>query len=145
MTWIKGQIISRGYPNAVTLPKKTGAAITRGEVVTLDKSSYNWRTAVSTDIEPFGIALKDAASADTFVNDVLIGDDFIGTVSAAGAINPNTYVKCAAAGEVVAWVQGTDAVNLRVGEYLGTEGHMDGKTAVVAAADNDVIAVRLVT
>lgn len=144
MVWLAGEVISQGYPYTDRPLAKTAAAITRGQVVTEDKTSHLWRTAVAADLRPFGIACKDALAADTFVLDVLANVGFEGTVVAGGAINPGDYVKAGAAGVVVAWVQGTDSADLRVGLYKGTEGHMDGQTAPVAAALNDIICIRRV-
>lgn len=145
MVWVPGMLLSQGYPyTARTLPKGTAAAITRGQVVCADPSTHLWRVAVATDLRPFGIALKDAATADNEVLDVLTNPGTEGTVTADAAINPFEFVKATAAGRVIKWVQGTDSDELRVGLYLGTEGHMDGKTPAVAAAQNDVIAIRRV-
>jgi hypothetical protein len=142
MTWIAGEIISQGYPYTARPVPKSAAAITRGQVVCADVTTHLWRTAVATDVRPFGVAIKDAAAADTFANDIIQNAGFEMTVVAGGAIQPFTYVKAGALGVVVAWVQGTDSVELRIGQYLGTEGHMDGHTAPVAAALNDIICIR---
>lgn len=135
-------LISQGYPYTARSFPKTNAAITRGQIVTLDKTSFLWRTAIATDQKPFGIALKDAAATDTFVLDVLLNAPFEATVTAGGAINPGTFVKAGAAGVAVQWVQGTDADELRVGEYIGTEQKMDGVNAPVASVNGDIICVR---
>jgi len=142
MVWLAGEIISQGYPYTGRPVPKSAAAITRGQVVTCDQTTHLWRTAIATDLRPFGVAIKDAAAADTFANDIITNAGMEMTVTAGGAINPFAFVKAGAAGVVLAWVQGTDSDELRVGIYLGTEGHMDGQTAPVAAALNDIICIR---
>lgn len=144
MVWLAGEIISQGYPYTARPMPKSAAAITRGNVVCADVATHLWRIANATDLRPFGVACKDAAAADLFANDVITNTGMEMTVVAGAAIQPFQFVKAGAAGVVVAWVQGTDSDELRVGLYLGTEGHMDGQTAPVAAALNDIICIRRV-
>jgi hypothetical protein len=144
MVWLAGEIISQGYPYTARPMPKSAAAITRGQVVCADPATHLWRTAIATDIRPFGVAIKDAAAADLYGNDIITNAGMEMTVTAGGAIQPFQFVKAGALGVVVAWVQGTDSDELRIGLYLGTEGHMDGQTAPVAAALNDIICIRRV-
>lgn len=61
-----------------------------------------------------GVASQDALSGQTFV----AYNDGVQRPTASAAIAANAGVKCAANGQVVTWVAGTDAAHLLVGWAL---------------------------
>lgn len=130
------------------LPKTTGAAIARGDVLEYVPASDAYRTAAtSSQAGIYAVAVKDAASADTSVEAVVSG---IVTVTADGAIGYGGMVKVsgATAGQVVeATVSGAtpDAYTFVVGRYMGKVGDnvRNGKGGFPDAADNDVIIIDL--
>jgi hypothetical protein len=152
MTFIAGEIISQGYPFTARPLKKaagSGKAVVRGQLLSYDKSAKVWKVAAAGDIKPFAVAMKDAAEADTEIQDPLMNPPFECTVKAGGAIDPYTYVQAGDAGVVIAWTGDPNTPTLnsddyRVGLYIGTEGHLDGKTDAIAAALNDIIVIRRV-
>jgi hypothetical protein len=152
MVFIAGEIVSQGYPHTARPLKKAtggGKAILRGQVLSYDTGAKVWKVASDGDKKPFGIAMKAAAEADTEILDVLMNPPFECTVKASGAIDPYTYVQADDNGEVQAWTGDPNTLSLnsddyRVGLYIGTEGHLDGHTPAVAAAQNDIIVIRRV-
>jgi hypothetical protein len=152
MVWLAGELISQGYPYSARALKKaagSGKGVTRGQILSYDKSAKVWKVASAGDVKPFAVALKDAAEADTEILDPLMNPPFECTVVAGGAIDPYTFVQCGTAGVAIAWTGDPNTPTLnsddyRVGLYIGTEGHMDGQTPAVAAALNDIICIRRV-
>jgi hypothetical protein len=152
MVWLAGELISQGYPYTARALKKaagTGKDITRGQLLSYDKSGKVWQVASAGDIKPFAVALKSATEDDTEILDCLMNAPFECTVKAGGVIDPYTYVQAGNDGVVIAWAGDPNTPTLnsddyRVGLYIGTEGHMDGQTPAIAAALNDIICIRRV-
>ena len=91
------------------IPMVATAAITGGLLANLDgtisgANSTTW----------LGVASQDAAIGQTFT----AWCEGVQRPQAAGALTAGTLVKCAAAGQVTAWVSGTDAVERLVGITL---------------------------
>jgi hypothetical protein len=61
-----------------------------------------------------GVADRDGVSGDQ----INVYTDGVQTLTASGSISAGATVKCAASGQVAAWVSGTDAANLIVGKAL---------------------------
>jgi hypothetical protein len=132
------------------LVDKTGVAIAQGDVVHMIEATDNYETVPigATGLAPFGVAAKAALSTDVKV-EIWEGPDVYVYVKADSAIPPNNLVRngTVTAGRVSAFVQGTTAANLLVGQYIA-KGNVsplqgDGVTAITAAANNDLILVRL--
>jgi hypothetical protein len=131
------------------LKKKTGAAITKGQLLNQDASTGGLQTApTSGALQPFFVAVRSALSADTIQNAGLEGVYYL---VADGTILPNSLVAPSAstAGRVIAYTQtvtpttGTDATEFRqiVGTYLGHADENDGKTVATSASAGDIIRV----
>lgn len=119
-------------------------AFVRGDV--LCSKTSKWFKAVATDKTPFGVCIKDKPLADVRVELVnQVGVEV--SVVADGVITPESFVKVgAAAGRVQAWVAGTDAAELIVGQYVKRAQYVpegDGALAAPSTAQNDIIIIRL--
>lgn len=119
-------------------------AFVRGDV--LCSKTSKWFKAVATDKTPFGVCIKDKPLADVRVELVnQVGVEV--SVVADAAITPESFVKVGpAAGRVTAWVAGTDAAELIVGQYIKRAQYVpegDGVLAAPSAAQNDIIIIRL--
>ena len=136
---VGSRIGGTGTPGSKSV-KKTGAAITKGDVVAKGTAgdSDKWLKASTTSVGPFAVCIQDAAASDTSFSMV---DDGEVLVTADGVITPNAYVMraSATAGQVIAYT-GTDETTL-VGRYLRHEGEDSGDQT--DAADGDVIVIRL--
>jgi hypothetical protein len=152
MVFIAGEIISQGYPHTGRPLKKatgTGKAVVRGQVLSYDSSGKVWQVASEGDKKPFAVAIKAAAEADTEILDPLMNPPFECTVTSSGVIDPYSYVQADDNGKVQAWSSDPNTPTLnsddyRIGIYIGTEGHLDGRTPAIAAAADDVIVIRRV-
>lgn len=142
-----GFIAGRQMDVAV-LPKTTGAAIAKGDVLEYVPASDAYRTAaVGSQAGIYAVAVKPALSADTTVEAVSSG---VVTVTADGAIGYGGAVKVsgATAGQVVeSTISGAtpDAYNFIVGKYIGKVGdnERNGMATFPDAADGDIILVDL--
>ncbi len=99
------------------------ATITGGQLVTVAGA-----VAVADSVTWLGVASKDVVSGQTF--GVYCGD--VQYLIASAAISAGAGVKCAAAGKIATFTDGTDAYLRHVGTALEA-----------AAADGDIIAVRM--
>lgn len=108
---------------AITLPTLATAAVTGGQLVTVDAAP-----AAADSVSWVGVA-----SRDTGVGQPLgVYADAVQRLTAAGALPKGTPVKCAAAGQVTTWVSGTDNYD----RYVGL-------TLEAATGAGSVIAVRM--
>jgi hypothetical protein len=145
------------------LPITASTTITKGEVVTI-VSGYAI-TSPTTQVagSEYYVAIEtvsnaSGASGDAYVRCARRGH-FV-TVVADGAIKYGDPVKASTstAGQVIAFVKGTDAEGLKIGVYTGREGGTIAKAstspyaetitdaasfAVTAAADGDIIEIEL--
>lgn len=133
--------------------KLTGTALTRGNVITVEKFGANQgkiRIATSGDEGPFGMVFSDAASSDTRVEYISMQQGFIGYIISDGAIKPgqNVIVSTSTNGQVEAEVTTatvTGAQDLIVGTYIskGVEVSKSGSGVYTPsdAADGDIIRV----
>ena len=119
--------------------KTTTAVITRGQVCTHDEGQ-DARVAVDTDLPPVYVANESKVLNATRC-DLMWGDNVIFYVTASGAINPYSFLECAAAGKLAA-AGGTNTVVARYVKH-GTK-TVDGVTDLPAAADGDIIGVKLI-
>lgn len=108
---------------AVTLPTLATAAITGGQLVTVAAAP-----AAADSVTWVGVASRDVAVGQL----VGVYCDAVQRLTAAGALPTGTPVKCAAAGQVTAWVSGTDNYD----RYIGL-------TLEAATGAGSVIAVRM--
>jgi len=116
------------------------AAIARGQVITSDGANTGLRVAVATDIGPIYVANKGKALNGTYV-DAMWGDDVIFYVIADGVIPIDSDLECGATGKLKA-AAGTNQIVARYVKH-GTKSN-DPVTPLVAAADGDVIGVKLI-
>lgn len=134
--------------DATSLPKTTGAAIVRGDVLEYVPASDAYRTAAtSSQAGLYAVAVKDAAAADTTVEAVTSGPVSV-TASAAIGYGGAVRVSTTVAGQVQeATISGAtpDAYNFIVGYYMGKVGDniRNGKGGFPDAAANDVIIIDL--
>lgn len=129
-------IVSQGVAATTT--------ITKGEVISYDTGGDIF-TAIATSSreDGFGVAMEtkdNSAGADGDLKCRIASHGTHVYVTAAGAIQPGGAVKPTAAGEVVALTTETEMEDLLLGWYVGHEGEEDTATA---AADDDIIIVRL--
>lgn len=136
--------------------KHTGAAITKGDVLSIDATSHGWKTCPVTanTFGPYAIATKSYSSAVT-ISEVLT--DGIAYVVADGSIQVGDFVMPSGttAGQVIAYVPAnigaayaeataeaaTQDFNHIVGRYIGEPDANDGKTVAVPADDGDLIRI----
>lgn len=131
------------------LVDKTGVAIAQGDLVNMVIATDNWNTCPvgATGVGPYGVAAKAALAADTKV-EIWEGPSVYVYVKADMAIPPHNVVRgpTVTAGRVSAWAA-IDGYELRVGIYV-LKGNVvplqgDGVTATTAAANGDLILVKL--
>ena len=121
------------------------SVIAKGDNCNLNKTSDLYETCPTSGIEPFYVAAKAKATNELFV-EVWEKPVFVyGT--ADSTIEKQNYVKRGGttAGRFGQWVDGTDALNLRAGEYV-LKGNVvplqgDGVTIPTNAANNDLILI----
>lgn len=130
-----------------TLEDATTAVIGGGDVCNMGESVDKWQTCPTTGVGPFRVATPygkalNATKVELWENPVYV------YVKAGDAIPPNNDVirSATTAGRVDAFIDGTSAVNLRVGTYKAkgnvTPIQGDGVTATTAAAAADLILIR---
>lgn len=127
--------------NVKTGNKKTDAQILLGKVaVKTDTVTPNaWIQCASAGARgPFGVAVNALAATTDAVFSIAYAPSEV-MVKAGGAIQPNSWVKTDANGDVVVADPAADAENIIVGRYIGKE----GENVPTAAAQNDVIRVRI--
>ena len=127
--------------NVKTGNKRTNAQIALGKVVVkTDVVTPNaWIQCASANATgPFGVAVNSLAATTDAVFSIAYPPSEV-MVKAGGAIQPNSYVKVDGNGDVVAADPASDAEYTIVGRYIAKE----GENTAVAAAQNDVIRVRL--
>jgi hypothetical protein len=142
------------------LPIAASTTITRGNVVTIVSGYAVVSPTTQVAGSEYYVALETVANSgsngDAYVNCARRGH-FV-TVVADGTIQPGDPVKAATgtAGQVIAFVKGTDAEGLKIGIYTGKEGGTVSKSAstpyaetltdaavyaLTACADGDVIEI----
>lgn len=130
--------------DVVVLPKTTGAAIAKGDVIEYVVASDAYRTAATSSVDTvYAVAVKPALAADTQVEAVSSGAV---TVRADGVIGPSAavMVSTATAGQVVEATIGTASPNSIVGTYMGKAGaNVRNGMPIPAAADGDVVIIDL--
>jgi hypothetical protein len=126
----------------------TTAVINGGDVCHMAEGTDNWETCGTAGVGPFKVATPygkpvnaSPSKVELWVNPVFV------YVKAGAAIPPNNDVirSAVTAGRVDAFVDGTSAVNLRVGRYKA-KGNVvplqgDGVTATTAAGAGDLILI----
>lgn len=137
---------------ATTQEDATTALIGGGDVCNMVEASDNWQTCPVGGVGPFKVATPYGkplnavpSKVELWVNPVFV------YVKAGAAIPPNNDVIRSAVtpGRVDAFVDGTSAVNLRIGRYK-SKGNVvpiqgDGVTATTAAAAGDLILIETYT
>lgn len=111
------------FKPGTALTRSATATIVGGQLVTVAGA-----VAVADSVTWLGVASKDVTTGLTF--GVYCGG--VQYLTASAAISAGAPVKCAAAGKVVTYVDGTDAQLRLVGIALDA-----------ASADGDIIAVRM--
>ena len=127
--------------NVKTQNKLTSAQIAIGKVAlrTTAVTPNAWIKGASAGADgPFCVAVNQTADTTSPVFSAAFAPSEV-MVEAGGAIQPGAFVKVDGNGDVVAAVVGTDAEVKIVGRYITKE----GENIPVAAADGDVIKVRL--
>jgi hypothetical protein len=124
--------------------QKSSVAIAKGDVIGLVTATDDFATAAANaTARRFAVATEAAATGTTKVSAVTQGHV---NVKADGAIGPGNRVKAApTAGQVVEFIEGTDAYNSVVGTYVGhpaSGNERDGVTQT-AAADDEIIIIRV--
>jgi hypothetical protein len=94
------------YKPGQAIPMVATAAITGGLMSTIAGA-----TTAADSVTWLGVASQDAISGQTYVAYC----DGVQRLTASAAVSAGAIVKCAAAGQVVTWVSGTDAVERAVG------------------------------
>jgi hypothetical protein len=127
------------------LPKTTGAAIAKGDVLERVAGATDlYRTAAAGSVTShYAVAVKPALAADTQVEAIVSGHV---TVTADGAITAGDYVMVsgATAGQVVVADPATASAFSIVGRYVGKAGaNLRNGMPVPAAADGDVVIIDL--
>ena|SRR5688500_5474658 len=127
--------------NVKTQNKATNASIPIGNVCirTTAITPNGWKKADGAGADgPFCVAVNQTADTTSPVFSAAFAPSEV-MVEAGGAIQPGAFVKVDADGNVVAHVTGTDTEVKIVGRYITKE----GENIPVAAADGDIIKVRL--
>ena len=118
--------------------KKTGSAITKGDVCNL--SSGSWQTAPTSGNGPFAVCIRSAAASDAKVSLIIKGIVYVVADGVIVPFNP-VVVSAATAGQVQQTA--TPVAANCVGKYLRHENEGDLTTVETNAADADVIAIEL--
>lgn len=132
-----------------TLEDATTAVIAGGDVCNMGESVDAWQTCPTTGVGPFRVATPYGKAVNASPSKVELWENPVWVyVKADSAIPPNNDVARGAvtAGRVGAFIDGTTAVNLRVGSYKAkgnvTPIQGDGVTATTAAANGDLILIK---
>jgi hypothetical protein len=137
---------------ATTQEDASTAVIAGGDVCNMAEAIDLWQTCPITGVGPFRVATPYGkplnavpSKIELWINPVFV------YVKADSAIPPNNDVARGGVtpGRVGAFIDGTTAVNLRVGRYK-SKGNVvpiqgDGLTATTAAANNDLILIETYT
>lgn len=149
--------------STMRLPVAASTTITKGKVCTIVSGYVVTSPTTQVAGSKYYVALETVdnstgGNGDQYV--ALARQGHFVTVTADGTIQPGDPVKASGstAGEVVAFVKGTDAEGLKIGVYTGKEGGTIAKSGTspylesftdnedftpVAAADGDVIEIEL--
>lgn len=136
-----------GVLPVATQEDATTAVIAGGDVCNMDEAVDAWKTCPTTGVGPFRVATPYGKAVNLTKVELWLNPVYV-YVKADSAIPPNNDVARGAvtAGRVGAFVDGTTAVNLRVGTYKAkgnvTPIQGDGVTATTAAANGDLILIR---
>lgn len=127
----------------------TTAAIAGGDVVNMTEASDAWQTCPTSGIAPFGVATVYGKAVNLTKAEIWRGPGVYVYVKAGATIPPNNQVasSAATAGRVDAFVDGTTAVNRKVGRYH-SKGNViplqgDGVTATTQATAGELILIEL--
>lgn len=130
-----------------TLEDATTAVIGGGDVCNMGEAVDAWQTCPTTGVGPFRIATVYGKAVNLVKVELWENPVYV-YVKAGATIPPNNDVirSAATAGRVDAFVDGTSAVNLRVGNYKA-KGNVvplqgDGVTATTAASAGDLILIK---
>ena len=135
-----------------TLEDATTAAIAGGDVCHMNETGDLWETCGTSGVGPFKVATPYGKLINADPSKVELWDNPVYVyVTAGNTIPPNNDVirSATTAGRVDAFIDGTSAVNLRVGRYK-LKGNVvplqgDGVTATTAASAGDVILIETYT
>ncbi|HJX79126.1 hypothetical protein [Glutamicibacter sp.] len=125
----------------------TTAAIAGGDVCNMAEASDAWLTCSTSGVGPFRVATPYGKAVNLVKVELWLNPVYV-YVKAGATIPPNNDVirSAATAGRVDAFVDGTSAVNLRVGAYKAkgnvTPIQGDGVTATTSASAGDLILIR---
>lgn len=126
----------------IIMMRNNGAAKVKGDVQVIDTATApdSLKVAPSTGVRPFYICTKPASATQGWVVVCIFGTVYL---TAGAGIEVGAYVMPDASvpGRVKAW-DGV-AENTKIGRYIGKLDEGDGKTQPTAAANNDIIRVRL--
>lgn len=132
-----------------TMEDATTAVIAGGDVCNMAEASDAWLTCSTTGVGPFRVATVYGKAVNASPSKVELWVNPVYVYVKAGATIPanNDVIRSAAtAGRVDAFVDGTSAVNLRVGAYKAkgnvTPIQGDGLTATTTASAGDLILIR---
>lgn len=117
------------FKPGTAITRVTSAAVTGGLLVSVSGSN-TVATSAAGDRSWLGVASRDATASGQQIG-VHCGG--VQRLTASAAIAAGVLVKCAASGQVVTWVVGTDAAELAV-----------GLTLEAAAGAASVIAVKMI-
>jgi len=131
-----------------TVEDATSAAIAGGDVCNMGESVEAWQTCPTNGVGPFRVATPYGKALNASPSKVELWQNPIYVyVKAGNTIPPNNDVirSATTAGRVDAFVDGSSAVNLRVGQYKA-KGNVsplqgDGVTATTAASAGDLILI----
>lgn len=126
--------------NVKTMNKANDAQIVLGKVAIRDTAITpdGWKQCASADADgPFCVAVNSLAATTATTFSAAFAPSEV-MVKAGGAIQPGELVKTDGNGDVVSYGAGTQEIKI-VGRYISKEGTNEN----VAAAQNDVIRVRL--
>lgn len=130
----------KSYPKA-----RANVTLARGKVIAANgATTYTLCQGGMTG--PFAIVNEGVLQNDGKVAvDAFDGDNnVVFYVDLTGALEPEAYVKCAANGTVAQWDEVADAEALRVGKYYKHGKWVnDGTTALISAANADVVGIKL--
>jgi len=129
--------------NVKTQNKATNVQLPIGRVLVRNTgiTPNGWKVSDSAGPDgPFAVSVNQTADTTNPAFAAAFAPSEV-MVEAAGAIQPGSFVKADAAGKVVPHVTGTDTEVKIVGRYITKE----GENTPVAAANTDVIKVKLVT
>lgn len=133
-----------------TIEDATTAAIAGGDVCSMAEASDAWLTAATTAVGPFRVATPYGKAVNLTKVELWVNPVFVYVKAGATIPANNDVIRSAAtAGRVDAFVDGTSAVNLRIGRYKAkgnvTPIQGDGVTATTTASNGDLILIETYT